>query len=88
MQIKEACIHNAVSMLQPHGVLFGATILADKNLHTTPSRFLCNFYNKKGIFSNQEDTHEALLQTLNKHLIDVDVSIVGCVAIFNGTKPA
>jgi 2-polyprenyl-3-methyl-5-hydroxy-6-metoxy-1,4-benzoquinol methylase len=88
MQIKEACIHNAVSMLQPHGVLFGATILADKNLHTTPSQFLCNFYNQKGIFSNQEDTHEALLQTLNKHLIEVDVSIVGCVAIFNGTKPA
>lgn len=87
MQIKETCIHNAVSMLQPKGVLFGATILADKNLHTTPSQSLCNFYNKKGIFSNQEDSHEALLQVLNKHLIDVNVSIIGCVAVFKGVKP-
>lgn len=88
MQIKEKCIDNAVSMLQPQGVLFGATIVANNNLHTTASRFLCGFYNKKGIFSNQEDTHEALLQTLSKHLIEVNVSIVGCVAIFSGTKPA
>lgn len=87
MQIKELCIHNAVSMLQPHGVLFGATILADKHLHTTASQFLCNFYNKKGIFSNQEDSYESLLQVLNKHLIDVDISVIGCVAVFKGTKP-
>lgn len=87
MKIKEACIHNAVSMLQPNGVLFGATILVDKNLHTSASQFLCNFYNKKGIFSNQEDTHETLLQTLNKHLVEVDVSIVGCVVMFKGRKP-
>ena len=88
MQLKETCIYNAVSMLQPHGVLFGATILADKNLHTPVSKFLCNFYNKKGIFSNQKDSHKALLQALNKHLIDVDVSVIGCVAVFKGTKPA
>lgn len=88
MQIKETCIQNAVSMLKPQGVLFGATILAEKKLHTTASQFLCNFYNKKGIFSNYEDTHDALFQALNKHLVDIDISIVGCVAIFKGTKPA
>ena len=87
MQIKEACIYNAISMLQPYGILFGATILADKNFHTTASQFLCNFYNKKGIFSNQEDSHEALLQVLNKHLNDVNVSVIGCVAVFKGVKP-
>ncbi len=87
MQTKETCVHNAVSMLRPQGVLFGATILADKHLHTTASQFLSNFYNKKQIFSNQEDSHEALLQVLNKHLIDVDVSVIGCVAVFKGTKP-
>jgi 2-polyprenyl-3-methyl-5-hydroxy-6-metoxy-1,4-benzoquinol methylase len=87
MQTKEECIGNAVSMLRPHGILFGATILADRNLHTTASQFLCDFYNQKGIFSNQEDTHNALLQALNKHLIDVEVSVIGCVAIFKGTKP-
>lgn len=88
MRTKETCINNAVSMLQSQGILFGATILGDKNLHTTTSQLLCDFYNKKGIFSNQNDFHEALLEALNKHLIDVNISIVGCVALFKGTKPA
>jgi 2-polyprenyl-3-methyl-5-hydroxy-6-metoxy-1,4-benzoquinol methylase len=87
MQIKEECINNAVSMLQPEGVLFGATILSNQNLHTTASQFLCSLYNKKGIFSNQQDSQEELMQVLSKHLIDVKMTIIGCVAIFNGTKP-
>ena len=88
MRTKEICINNAVSMLQPQGILFGATILGDKNLHTNMSQLLCDFYNRKGIFSNQEDFHKELSQALNKHLIDVDVSIIGCVALFKGTNPA
>jgi 2-polyprenyl-3-methyl-5-hydroxy-6-metoxy-1,4-benzoquinol methylase len=86
MQTKEKCIANAVSMLMPGGVLFGATIVSDKKLHILPSRMLSNFYNQRGIFSNQEDTSEALLNALGKHLIDIDISIVGCVALFKGVK--
>lgn len=86
MQTKETCIGHAISMLSVGGTLFGATILGDKNLHTRTSEFLCNFYNKKGIFSNQEDFYEVLVEILNQHLVDVDVSIMGCVALFKGVK--
>ena len=87
METKSAAIASAASMLTAGGVLFGATILADANLHTKISRRLCAFYNKKGIFSNQEDTLEALKRTLAEHLTDIEISVVGCVALFKGKRP-
>ena len=87
MVTKSDAIATATSMLIPGGVLFGATILADANLHTRTSQRLCTFYNKKGIFSNQDDTLEALKRTLTSHLTDIEVSVVGCVALFKGKRP-
>lgn len=86
METKSEAIANAVSMLIPGGVLFGATILADANLHTKMSQRLCDFYNKKGIFSNQDDTLEQLKLTLSNHLNDLEISVVGCVCLFKGTR--
>lgn len=86
---KSIAIANAVSMLMPGGVLFGATILASSNLHTKLSKHLCAFYNKKGIFSNEEDTLEALKIALEQHLTHIEIKVVGCVALFKGNrKPA
>lgn len=86
MVIKSAAIANAASMLVPGGVLFGATILSDDRFHNKLSRKLCAFYNKKGIFSNQQDTLKTLQSSLKKHLIEVDVSVIGCVALFKGKR--
>lgn len=86
MKTKSEAIATATSMLIPGGALFGATILADAHLHTKISQRLCAFYNKKGIFSNQEDTLEALKIALTQHLTDVEISVVGCVALFKGTR--
>ena len=86
MVTKSEAIANAVSMLKPGGVLFGATILADNNLHTKISQRLCAFYNKKGIFSNQKDSLEALKLALAKHLTDIELSVVGCVGLFKGKR--
>jgi ubiquinone/menaquinone biosynthesis C-methylase UbiE len=86
MQTKSTAIANAVSMLTPGGVLFGATILADAHLHTSLSRSLCAFYNKKGIFSNDKDTLETLHRVLEQHLINVEIKVVGCVALFKGNR--
>ena len=87
MNIKSEAIANAVSMLQPGGILFGATILADKPLHTKMSQRLCAFYNEKGVFSNTEDTLEALKTALAQHVTEVEVKVVGCVALFHGKRP-
>jgi ubiquinone/menaquinone biosynthesis C-methylase UbiE len=87
METKSVAIMNAVSMLSPGGVLFGASILADSSLHTKISTRLCTFYNEKGIFTNQKDTLETLKSALTQHLTDVEVKVVGCVALFNGKRP-
>ena len=86
MDTKSDAIETATSMLIPGGVLFGATILADANFHTKTSKHLAAFYNKKGFFSNQEDTLEALKRTLAQHLTDIEISVVGCVGLFKGTR--
>lgn len=86
MKIKEIAIHNATSMLKPGGILFGATILGDEHLQSKLSRTLAGFYNKKGIFSNQEDTLVGLENALKTHLADVEIKVVGCVALFKGRR--
>lgn len=88
MENKQEAIANAVAMLAPGGLLFGATILSDESLQTGLSRRLAAFYNKKGIFSNQEDSLEALKKALSKNLSEVEISVEGCVALFKGKKPA
>jgi hypothetical protein len=86
MEVKAEAIFNAVSMLMPGGILFGATILADDQLHTKISQRLCAFYNKEGIFSNRQDTLKSLQSALAKYLTDVEISVVGCVALFRGKR--
>ncbi len=88
MYAKSIVLKHLVRMLKPGGVLFGATILADEHFHTPLSRFLMRSYNQKHVFSNRYDTQLALLDILNQHLINVDVQIIGCVALFKGEKSA
>ena len=41
-------------------------------------------YNKKGIFSNQQDDFETLKHELTRRFDDVTVQVVGCGALFSG----
>lgn len=87
METKSIAIKHAVAMLAPNGVLFGATILADDNLHNFISRQLNQFYNYKKIYTNSSDDKKTLQRILNKHLTDVEFRLIGCVALFKGIKP-
>ncbi|MFC3907517.1 class I SAM-dependent methyltransferase [Legionella dresdenensis] len=86
MSFKSAAIENAVKMLKPGGTLFGATILANPELHNKISTALCGLYNRKGIFSNAMDTLQALEKALATSLTDVEITVVGCVALFKGKR--
>lgn len=86
MKDKRVVIDNAVAMLKPKGILFGATILSDRELQTFASTRLMAFYNKKQIFSNQADDRRSLKEVLEKHFSNVEIKIMGCVALFRGTK--
>ncbi len=87
MHTKSVVLEHVVAMLKPGGVLFGATILSDEKLHTRASRALMQFYNRKGIFSNRYDTQLALQDVLQKHLINIEIQVIGCVALFKGQMP-
>mgnify|MGYP003667925817 FL=1 len=86
MADKTVVIENLVDMLQPGGILFGSTVLSDTAGHGPVSRRLMALYNRKGIFGNNQDTQAGLKAALGQHLEDVDIKIIGCVALFTGRK--
>jgi Methyltransferase domain len=79
-----------VSSLGPYlasdGVLFGSTILGRGVRHNLLGRRLMGLYNRKGIFSNLEDDLRGLKQGLASQLTDVEVEVVGAVALFAGRR--
>jgi hypothetical protein len=76
------------SNLRPYlassGVLFGSTILGRGVTHNLLGRRLMRLYNRKGIFSNLEDDQRGLERGLASQLTDVEIEVVGAVALFSG----
>lgn len=72
--------------LAADGVLFGSTILGRGVRHNLLGRRLMRLYNRKGIFSNLDDDLRGLEQGLASQLADVEVEVVGAVALFAGRR--
>ena len=76
------------SNLRPYlasgGVLFGSTILGRGVSHNLFGRRLLRLYTRKRIFSNLEDDQRGLEQGLASELTDVQIEVVGAVALFAG----
>jgi hypothetical protein len=76
------------SNLRPYlasdGVFFGSTILGRGVAHNLLGRRLMRLYNRKGIFSNVADDERGLEQGLASELTDVEIEVVGAVALFAG----
>ena len=81
-------VRTVVANLRPYlvsgGVFFGSTILGRGVEHNLLGRRLMRLYNRKGIFSNLEDDRQGLEQGLAAQLNDVEIEIVGAVALFSG----
>jgi hypothetical protein len=73
---------NVYPYLEPGGVLFGGTILGRGVTHTRIGQRLMQVYNAKGIFSNAEDDERGLERGLASKLKDVEIEVVGAVALF------
>lgn len=67
-------------------VLFGSTILGKGVKKGYFANKLMSIYNKKGIFCNSNDDIDSLYNALNDNFINVNVKLVGCVAIFSGVQ--
>ena len=76
------------SNLRPYlahgGVFFGSTILGRDVSHNLLGRRLLRLYNRKRIFSNLEDSEQALERGLASELTGVEIVVVGAVALFAG----
>ena len=76
------------SNLRPYlasgGFFFGSTILGRGVSHNLVGRRLMRLYNRKRIFSNVEDDQRGLEQGLASELTDVQIEVVGAVALFAG----
>lgn len=74
---------HAKSVMAPGAVLFGATILSQGIAAGWMARRLMNLYVRKGIFSNQHDSAEALRQALEARFAQVEIEVKGCMALFS-----
>lgn len=68
------------------GVLFGSTILGKGTDQSFLAKKLMRIYNKKGIFSNLNDDLDSLATSLSEYFTEVEVELVGCVALFSARK--
>ena len=72
------------ALMNPDAVLFGSTLLQGGVSRSWFAKRLMRFYNRKGIFCNQEDDLAGLKQSLSRRFRDVSVEVVGCAALFSG----
>jgi SAM-dependent methyltransferase len=72
-------------LLHPGGRFFGATILQGSAPRGPWAQRLMDFYNRKGIFHNDQDTAEGLERALRQRFTEFRVTLVGCVALFQAS---
>jgi SAM-dependent methyltransferase len=87
MSRKAGAIRNVAAVLEPGGVLFGATVLGTPELHTWLSRMALRYTNQHGIFDNLSDTAAGLHDILQASFKDVTVKLEGSVAVFAVSRP-
>lgn len=72
------------ALLNPGGVMFGATLLHAGVHRSKAAQRLMAFYNSKGIFTNQQDDFDGLKEVLSRYLTAVEIDVVGCAVLFSG----
>ena len=84
IKTKSAVFRHLKPLLNPGGVMFGATLLSEGVYRSWAAKRLMAFYNSKGIFTNDHDDLQGLRVVLSEHFTTVTVDVVGCAALFSG----
>jgi len=84
---KGAAFGEIAQTLAPTGRFFGASILGAGPQESMGARGVMQLYQRLGIFHNAADTLDGLRAALSRHFADVDVQVVGCVAVFQAAQP-
>ena len=83
---KAAVFDHIYPLLNQGGTVFGSTILHSGVPRSRAAKTLMGIYNRKGIFSNQNDHLAGLEHELRSRFSDVQIKVTGCVARFSAHK--
>ena len=81
---KAVVVDHVKRLLNPGGVIFGATMLSGGIPVGAAARTMMKSLNKKGVMTNTQDDLDGLKSALSQHLSDVVVDVVGTAALFAG----
>lgn len=84
IETKAVAFDHLKALMNPNAVLFGSTLLQGGVPRSGLAKRLMAVYNKKGIFTNEQDDVEGLERALRSRFRDVSVQVVGCGALFSG----
>lgn len=87
MQSKGVVFTHLKAVANPGAVFFGATLLHDGVTRNWYARQVMDRNNKHGIFSNADDSLDALRAVLSEHFAEPTVEVVGCVGLFRAALP-
>ena len=82
MARKAAAFDHLAAVMNPGAVLFGSTLLGRGVRGSWPARFVMRQINRRGVFSNTEDDLPSLRAALEERFTDVEVEVVGLMALF------
>ncbi|KAK6504333.1 hypothetical protein TWF506_002536 [Arthrobotrys conoides] len=74
-------------LLQPSGVMFGATILGRGVNHSLIGRLIMYWHNSKGIFGNYDDEVESFIEPLKDCFESVEWEVCGAMLLFEAKGP-
>jgi ubiquinone/menaquinone biosynthesis C-methylase UbiE len=82
MHDKGAVFDHLRAVVNPGGVIFGSTVLWHGVEHGVLAKRLTPIYNRRRIFTNFDDTLDALHEVLDERFRAVDIHTRGSVALF------
>ena len=82
MRSKAVVFDNILDVLNPGGVVFGATLVQTGVPVGTLAKKIMNIYNRRGIFSNTKDSVNDMDDILSTRFAQHSIKVCGCAAIF------
>jgi SAM-dependent methyltransferase len=84
---KALAVTNVAAVLEPDGVLFGASVLGTAASHSWLARRALGAFNRRGAFDNLDDTADGLRSILDSSFERVELEIVGSIVLFTAANP-
>jgi SAM-dependent methyltransferase len=84
---KAKAVEHIAAVLEPDGVLFGASVLGRSGRHTPQARAFLKAANRNGGFDNLDDSEAMLAEILGASFEKVTIETQGSVALFVATSP-